>query len=255
MAKTTSDDVQRKRAKQSTEPYSWREDAEGVQRFHCPLCQSVTSSSTDAGPHEHRWPRTRLAQQTLSLAAELAQDAWLVDQDGPEGARLRKVLFARLQAIHRASESLEGMNREKEKFVLKLVAKYWPKIVFDAESNEIRMSSLATTEAEADAEDRIQFRYEGFANAFVAAFGEPKRPALVRERLVDTWRIWAKRGGGKKGYVAAFRELWLALHGQESQMDTNAIQQLAKEFRQDLPKPKRVRESRLRLRRKGSRVP
>lgn len=239
--------------------FSWHEGADGIKRWHCPVCRRVAKDEGGHAqliehPEERRWPKTPLAQETLRLATTLAQDAWLVDELGPDGRPILKVVETRLREIHRAS--LKGGDRQDVRFVLKWLADAYPQFHYAIGIDEDRRLEDATrrrskvgtpdfdlrrpysaAEAKAETQERLALLCEYFEHAWVRAFGPVRDRRRMPIAFLDLLAAWGdKRGGRGKGYAPALRKLWRTLRGQGlTEMTDTAIRKLATEYRQ--PKP------------------
>lgn len=190
--------------------FSWHEDPDGVKRFHCPVCRNASQQG------ERRWPKTRLAQETLRLATELAQDAWLVDELGDDGQPRLKALVAHLGAIHRAT--LKGGQRQSVRFVLEWMT-----------ANGSRFHYADTLKGP-EAEKRIAVLCDQFESAWTTSFGAVKDRDQLRGVIVKLATALRDRTGGRGGgYVHALRALWLTIRGSELNMDDPAVRQLRRE--------------------------
>jgi hypothetical protein len=197
--------------------FTWHEDADGETRFHCPVCASVQSRG--APRSERGWPKTSLAQETLKLATELAQSAWLVDQLGPDGNPLMKALVPDIMAVHRASRGLPDLPRDDVRFVLKSVADDWT-----------RVTNWKRTEQGKRLDELLALACTQFLSAWTRNFGVPKHPSQVRPALESLWASWVSKRG-QRGYRRPLEALWQALRGTELRMAPNGIHQLARIYR------------------------
>ncbi len=212
--------------------FSWQDDADGERRFHCPICHTTCDDAVDARNRaravERRWPRTRLAQETLRLATELAQEAWLVDQLDERGEPIVKALVPRLREIHRAS--MKNSEHDDLRLVLAYVTNNRGRFL-----NAIRLRDEGTrgyprSRTNTDAERFFQIITEQFLEVYERSFGPVHEEPRVRACLERLWTDWPNKGG-RGSYVPALRALWLALRGNDLGMSVEAIHKFAAPFR------------------------
>jgi hypothetical protein len=127
------------------------------------------------------------------------------------------VLVPILRAIHRAA--LKGNQRQDEHFVLASIAADSPRFEF------------VSVQPETENHERITQMCDQFSVAWERNFGPVRDRAALPDALIALWRVWPKGGGDRTGYVSALRTLWRILRGSELAMQTNAIHQMAREYR------------------------
>ncbi len=197
--------------------YAWKpsnptvrqEDADwaaGEWETHCPLCDSLVRSDHSAPP------KTALGRKMLALASSLAWSA-RTREENIASERAGTGVTARLRAVLRAAEGLDGTPRQDLKFLMNTVAMHARRV-----------------QAQGAAPARESAR---FLDTIEALYGPPKDRAAVKKAFLVACEAWQRPGGksGTKGWVAPFRALNTALGRGEVRTDDSTIRSLAREVR------------------------